>query len=138
MNTFQYEVLKHSNAASFCEHFVNQRCTCFFVVSYFLTYRRCFHLTMANVSYLKIFSFSFSLHLVERKIPNSVSNYLPSCLSKFDSLSFTFNFVLSKLSMLSCVFVLNLLRKRQHLFELKLLDSFSCGSFYLLNIWLTM
>lgn len=79
---------------------------------------------MANVSYLKIFSFTFSLNLVLRKIPNSVSNYLPSCLSKFDSLSFTFNFVLSKLSMLSCVFVLNLLRKRQYLFELKLLSSF--------------
>ena len=55
-----------------------------------------------NASYLKIFSFAFSLHLVGRKIPDSVSNYLPSCLSKFDSLSFTFNFVLSKLSMLSC------------------------------------
>ena len=40
--------------------------------------------------------------------------------------------------MLSCVFVCNLLRKRQHLFDLKLLDSFRCGSFYLLNIWLTM
>ena len=60
---------------------------------------------MANVSYLKIFSFPFLIHIVGRKIPNSVSNYLPSCLSKFDSLSFTFNFVLSKLSMLSCVFV---------------------------------
>ena len=89
---------------------------------------------MANVSCIKIFSFTFSLHLVERKTPNSVSNYLLSCLSKFDSLSFTFNFVLSKLSMLSWVFVLNLLRKRQHLFELKLLDSFRCDSFYLLNI----
>ena len=96
------------------------------------------HLTMANASYLKIFSFTFSLHLVGRKIPDSVSNYLPSCLSKFDSLSFTFNFVLSKLSMLSCVFVLNLLRKRQHLIELKLLDSLRCNCFYLLNIWLTM
>ena len=92
---------------------------------------------MANASYLKIFSFTFSLHLVGRKIPDSVSNYLPSCLSKFDSLSFTFNFVLSKLSMLSCVFVLNLLRKRHHLIELKFLDSPRCGCFYLLNIWLT-
>ena len=71
-------------------------------------------------------------------MPDSVSNYLPSCLSKFDPLSFTFNFVLSKLSMLSCVFVLNLLRKRQHLIELKLLDSLRCGCFYLLNIWFTM
>ena len=40
--------------------------------------------------------------------------------------------------MLSCVFVLNLLRKRQHLIELKFLDSPRCGCFYLLNIWLTM
>ena len=45
---------------------------------------------MANASYLKIFSFTFSLNLVGRKIPDSVSNYLPSCLSKLDSLSFTF------------------------------------------------
>ena len=44
-------------------------------------------------------------------------------MSKFDPLSFTFNFVLSKLSILSGVFVLNLLRKRQHLIELKFLDS---------------
>ena len=93
---------------------------------------------MANASYLKIFAFTFSQHLVGRKIPDSVSNYLPSCLSKFDSLSLTFNFVLSKLNMLSCVFVLNLLRKRQHLIELKLLDSLRCGCLYLLNIWFTM
>lgn len=42
--------------------------------------------------------------LVERETPNSVSNYLPSCLSKFDSPSFTQEFVLFKLSTLSCVF----------------------------------
>ena len=128
MNTFRYEVLKCSNAALFCEHFVNLRCTCFVVV-FCIFLLRYFHLTMANMSYWKIFSFTFSLHIAERNIPNSVSNFLPSCLSKFDSLSFTFNFVLSKFSMLSCVFVLNLLRKRQHLFELKLLNSFRCGSF---------
>ena len=58
---------------------------------------------MANVSYLKVFSFNCSIHLVGRKTPNSVSNYLPSCLSKFDSLPF--NFVLCKLSMLSCVVI---------------------------------
>ena len=60
---------------------------------------------MANVSYLKEFSFNCSIHLVGRKTPNSVSNYLSSCLSKFDSLSFTFNSVLCKLSMLSCVVI---------------------------------
>ena len=60
------------------------------------------------------------------------------------SLSFTFNFMLSTPSMLNSVFVLNLLRKRQPLFELKLLGSFCCGKFYLsaeflahdVNYWL--
>ena len=66
---------------------------------------------MANVSYLKVFSFTCSIHLVGRETPNSVSNYLPSCLNKFDSLSFTQNFALSKLNMLSCVFVLKEARK---------------------------
>ena len=37
---------------------------------------------------------SIFVHLLNtfsrKKIPSSVSNYLPSCLSKFDSLSFTF------------------------------------------------
>ena len=55
-----------------------------------------------------------------RKLPHFVSNYLPLRLNKFDLLLFTLNFVLSKLRMLSCVFVLNLVRKT-HLFELKLL-----------------
>ena len=76
---------------------------------------RCFHLTVANVSYLKIFSFTCSIHLL-RKIPNSISNYLPSCMTKFVSLSFSFNFVLSKLSMLSCVFVLTQLVEKKTTF----------------------
>ena len=86
---------KCSNAEM--QHRSVNRCTCFVVV-FRIFLLRYFHLTMANVSYLKIFSFTFSLLLVERKIPNSVNNYLTLCLSKFDSLSFTSNFVLSKLS----------------------------------------
>ena len=41
---------------------------------------------MVHVSYLKVFSFtcSIAIHEVGRKTPNSVSNYLPSCSSKFD------------------------------------------------------
>ena len=68
---------------------------------------------MANASYLKIFSFTFSLHLVGRKIPDSVSNYLPSCLSKFDPLSFTFNFVLSKLSVKECYMQCGVLKSNE-------------------------
>ena len=67
---------------------------------------------MGNMSYLKVFSFNCSIHLAGRKTPNSVSNYLPSCLSKFDSLSFTFNFVLCKLSMLSCVVIFSLAQRK--------------------------
>ena len=98
MNTFRYEKLKRSNAASFCELNVHVFCCC---VSNFLIY-----ILSANNGERVIFEniFAHFLSTFNRK-----KNYLPSCLSKLNSLSFTFKFVLSKLSMLSWVFVLNLL-----------------------------